>query len=297
MGRKKKVFDVGLGESKQYLRTPLSGSALRNARRGRNLSQADLGEKLGVSAATISLWEAGERRPSDELKRRLKEIFGIRTGNPERTSSLPKRRESDSQGVRQDHGSTDGARLRLARIQAGLSQLEVAEKVRVSQGTISNWENDRSSPDLGEANQLEKLLGFSTEDEQNREVDGPSPIGVWLNKKRNEVRLTVAQLAAKSGIKMPTIYAIESGKIANPRERTLRALEQALGAFVPEETQEEVNAQAQIEGLGELIDFDPHDENDWPSAAGIYVLYDVTERPVYVGEGQAIQKRLRDHQS
>jgi hypothetical protein len=50
-----------------------------------------------------------------------------------------------------------------------------------------------------------------------------------------------------------------------------------------------------LSGVGELIDFDPHNPGEHPTIGGIYVLYDISERPLYVGQGKSIDKRIRDH--
>jgi hypothetical protein len=50
-----------------------------------------------------------------------------------------------------------------------------------------------------------------------------------------------------------------------------------------------------IVGLGSLTDFDPYSKKDWPQCAGVYVLYDISQRPLYVGKGDKIATRLRDH--
>ena len=47
--------------------------------------------------------------------------------------------------------------------------------------------------------------------------------------------------------------------------------------------------------VGDLIGIDPHDQSDHPSVGGIYVLYDISDRPLYVGQGSAIDKRVRSH--
>jgi len=47
--------------------------------------------------------------------------------------------------------------------------------------------------------------------------------------------------------------------------------------------------------VGDLIEFNPHDSRAYPTVAGIYVLYDVSERPLYIGQGGSIDKRLRSH--
>lgn len=44
------------------------------------------------------------------------------------------------------------------------------------------------------------------------------------------------------------------------------------------------------------MDFDPHNPDDRPAVSGVYVLYDIAERPIYVGEGGNIKKRIKDHE-
>jgi hypothetical protein len=89
---------------------------------------------------------------------------------------------------------------------------------------------------------------------------------------------------------------LESGRIANPREGTVRKLEAALGKNLPDEAKREISEEAQIEGVGELKGFNPHDNDDLPAVAGIYVFYDISERPIYVGQSGDIKARiLRDH--
>ena len=41
-----------------------------------------------------------------------------------------------------------GKKLKNARVQSGMTQENVAEKINVSRQTISNWENEKSYPDL-----------------------------------------------------------------------------------------------------------------------------------------------------
>lgn len=96
---------------------------------------------------------------------------------------------------------------------------------------------------------------------------------------------------------MPAIYKIESGDIANPRKVTRDKLAKALGAAVPEDVTREVSESAVIQGLGEMIDFDPHDEADWPKSPGVYIFYDRANRPIYVGQGRVASVRIRDHRT
>jgi len=199
-----------------------------------------------------------------------------------------------------------GERMRRARVKAAWSQAEVGEKLDVTGATIGNWEKGKTSPDKDQKAKLRAVLGMlaanaldsakpSEDESAGREDEGPSPLGTWLNRARLGRKMTVAELAHVSGLSAPAIYNIESGRIANPRDETTRRLEKALGTTIPVETKNEVREEAEIEGVGEFKDFLPHDDEDRPAVGGVYVLYDVAERPVYVGEGGSIKKRIRDH--
>ncbi len=54
-----------------------------------------------------------------------------------------------------------GQRLKEARLKAGLKQEELAAQLGVSRQTISNWENDRYSPDIDSALKLKTLYNTS----------------------------------------------------------------------------------------------------------------------------------------
>lgn len=57
-----------------------------------------------------------------------------------------------------------GQKLKEARMKAGLKQEDVAKQVGVSRQTMSNWENDRSYPDLASVLKLSDLYGISVEE-------------------------------------------------------------------------------------------------------------------------------------
>lgn len=52
---------------------------------------------------------------------------------------------------------------------------------------------------------------------------------------------------------------------------------------------------ATIEGVGRFINFDPYDGKRLPDRPGVYVFYDISDRPIYVGEAQSIAHRIRQH--
>lgn len=57
-----------------------------------------------------------------------------------------------------------GKKLKNARIKSNLTQEEVAEKVLVSRQTISNWENEKSYPDIISVIKLSDLYSMSLDD-------------------------------------------------------------------------------------------------------------------------------------
>ena len=50
---------------------------LRELRKQRGLTMKELGEKIGVSESTISLYETGRRSPSYEILLKIAEYFGV----------------------------------------------------------------------------------------------------------------------------------------------------------------------------------------------------------------------------
>lgn len=57
-----------------------------------------------------------------------------------------------------------GKKLKNARIEAGLTQEKVAEKIDVSRQTISNWENEKSYPDIISVIALSDLYSVSLDE-------------------------------------------------------------------------------------------------------------------------------------
>lgn len=57
-----------------------------------------------------------------------------------------------------------GQKLKDARVHSGLTQEIVAEKINVSRQTISNWENEKSYPDIISVIKLSNLYCISLDD-------------------------------------------------------------------------------------------------------------------------------------
>lgn len=52
------------------------GEKLATLRNDRNLTQKELGIEVGVSTASIAMYELDERVPRDEIKKRISNFFG-----------------------------------------------------------------------------------------------------------------------------------------------------------------------------------------------------------------------------
>jgi transcriptional regulator with XRE-family HTH domain len=182
-----------------------------------------------------------------------------------------------------------------------MTQAELGEKMGVTQAAISTWETGRVVPGAQQKRRLKEILGITTARRTSGAAgpaiveSGPPAFGVWLNRQRLQAGMSVTELAAAAGVSGPAIYNIEAGRSPNPRQSSIAKLEKALGAQLPQEAREEMQQEATILGMGELVDFDPHDEANLPTDAGIYVLYDISERPIYVGQSSNIKARIRSH--
>lgn len=54
--------------------------------------------------------------------------------------------------------------LKAARVNANLSQEEVAREMKKSKGTINNWENGKTAIDYGNLNELCRLYSVTMDD-------------------------------------------------------------------------------------------------------------------------------------
>ncbi len=187
-------------------------------------------------------------------------------------------------------------RIRELRRANALSQVELAERLHVSQATISVWEKGKATPGRGQILKLNEILGELTRtSEAVTGAESQGLVAAWLSRALAKKDLTAPELAAKADVSVPTVYNILSGRAQNPHPRTIAALEKALGDSF--ESKDEVREGSKIAGVGELIDFNPHEEKEVPVKAGVYVLYDITQRPVYVGQASNIAVRLKDHKT
>lgn len=182
--------------------------------------------------------------------------------------------------------------IRDRRIANGLSQQELADRLSVSQPAVSAWEVGRFTPRPEQLEKLEEILGGIT---SNGAAAGQTlpPIALWLSRALTKRNITANELSKKAKVSAATVYNLLNGRAENPQQKTLKALENALNERFERAEAEE--GSFQVQGIGELIDFNPYDASDVPSKAGVYVFYDISGRPIYVGQAKNISDRLDDH--
>ena len=200
-------------------------------------------------------------------------------------------------------------RLKYARGKAGLSQSEVGEKFHVSQGAVWTWESGSSEP---RGDTYDKVLDWIEHSENGQkpprkstariEEDIPggretSGFGEWLLNERQSRGLSRAKLAEKAGLSSQAVYTIEAGIVRSPWKKTRERLVAALGSDpLPREVAQEIKEETEVQGVGEFSDFSPWDDSMIPEEPCVYVYYDRTHRPIYVGQTNNLQRRNKQHQ-
>ncbi|MDF3809413.1 MULTISPECIES: helix-turn-helix domain-containing protein [Rhodopseudomonas] len=193
-----------------------------------------------------------------------------------------------------------GDAIRRLRLAQGLTLAELGEKLGMTGPGVRNWEIGQIVPNNSKLRRLEEIVGRLTLAKESEGSDLPTPppknvFGVWLSRARSEAGMSVPELARVSGLSAVAIYNIESGRSQNPQAETKSRLEKALKTAIPEDVKTEVAEEQEIAGLGALTDFDPHDRGALPKVAGVYVFYDISERPVYIGKAANIADRVINH--
>jgi transcriptional regulator with XRE-family HTH domain len=128
-------------------------------------------------------------------------------------------------------------------------------------------------------------------------IDQQPTFGEWLNEQMDKQQVSIQDLANKTGLTYTGIWNIVKGNTAYPRQETRNKLSAALNQAVPSEVEQEIKQESVIEGYT-WTDFTPTDLETVPELGGVYVFYDITDRPVYVGKSRSnVRGRVKDHQT
>lgn len=87
------------------------------------------------------------------------------------------------------------------------------------------------------------------------------------------------------------------GIVRSPWKKTRERHVTALGSNpLPRKVVKEIKEESEVQGVGEFSDFSPWDDSMIPEEPCVYVYYDRTERPIYVGQTNNLQRRNKQHQ-
>lgn len=179
-------------------------------RRGQlGLSRTELAKRAGLHRATIANIETGfTPNPRGQNLRRIKEALSL----GERP--MPK------------GGCSLGEELRVRREELGLTQAEVARKAGVHRVTVLSIETNATPAPRGQTlRKIKMVLGLDTGSQQK---GTPILYGEEIRMRREELDLTQADLAMKSGLHRSTIVSIENGTTPCPLEQTQKKIDEAL---------------------------------------------------------------------
>lgn len=189
-----------------------NGVIIKQLRRERHLTQAQLAEKVGVKTATVSAWENG----------RIK----IR---PERLSALGAALNHEFESVcfdDIDKGSPFCACIKAMRLRRGLSPTEFAKEIGVSYISIMRWEKGVVPSRRTVLQQLE-VHGIPLPAE-HKPVQQLTVFGENLTRLRRESKLSQKTLGQTIGVDDTSISAWETGRYV-PSESNLEKLCQYFG--------------------------------------------------------------------
>lgn len=189
--------------------------------------------------------------------------------------------------------------LRSLRKKLGLTQTEMGGKLGISQGYVAQIETEAVNASPRVAQKILEMSGHSPakiESAMKKTPEREINFGDWVREQRVRQGLTQQELAKKAGISNLTVSFIENHQTESPRQGTMDAMKNVLGEL-PKGVRTEVVESADW-GFGEFqgpFPFKEWEKNIDGDTSGIYIFYDISKHPVYIGESKNIRKRILDH--
>ncbi len=198
------------------------GYWLRRTRSERSMSVAELSRLSGVSTPSIYNIEAGRTPdPYADTRTRLEGVL-LPPAGAGTSSALPPpdpATAAEPPAVPNHSGGRDfGPWLRDVREEKRMTQANLGKAVGVSQTMVSAWERSKARPDDEWIELLEQALGtrFSNGVDEPEATSEIGAFGQWLRRTRADRDMSVGELSSQSGVSLPAIYNIETGRTPNP---------------------------------------------------------------------------------
>ena len=205
---------------------PSNGERLRAARTAAGMSQADLAQRLGVKKTAISAMERGVVGVTRHIEK-FNSIFGDIGLTPTKTKPGPARsakpkRPARSSKPRSANPESDGQKIRRARIAAGMSQADLAQRLGVTNTAISTIERGV----VGVTRHVEEFNSIFGDIGLTPTKTKPAPSGKQIRAARTALGMSQYQVAERLGVTSQAVSKWETtGTIsAQYAERLVRLL-------------------------------------------------------------------------
>ena len=107
-----------------------------------------------------------------------------------------------------------GEKIRKAREEKGITQAEAAERLMVSRQTVSNWENERSLPDILSVIRMSELYELSLDELLKGDSAMMNKIEKDMKMSRTEKK--ILKLAGVSILLGVIVFALSKAFLGNP---------------------------------------------------------------------------------
>ncbi|MBM3144657.1 MAG: helix-turn-helix transcriptional regulator [Chloroflexi bacterium] len=165
------------------IRAKKLGVLLRNARLASGRTLKECGEAIGVSSKRIASFERGDSSPSLPELETLAFYLDIPLDHFWGDTSISLEKKYDRKKIDKMvllRRRIIGAKLRLARQEAGLSMASVAESVGISTGLLRQYERSERPIPLPELEGMLKLMNLSIDEFR----DQTGPVGQWVSQEK-----------------------------------------------------------------------------------------------------------------
>ncbi len=140
------------------------GVLLREQREALGLSQRQAARIASIASSTLSRWESGTCDPRVPELQSLLSALGV-DGQGSLRILASQDTPRAARAVRHERAAPSGGELlRVLRVRAGLSLVEVASQFGVATSTVSRWESSLSRPSRTTLSSLLLFLGASPEE-------------------------------------------------------------------------------------------------------------------------------------
>lgn len=181
--------------------------ALKRYREQKGLTQRELADRAGVSASYVNEIENGRKRPSLRVLNRIAAELGVPAGVlVGRLGQVSGRSEGENYA---SDGLTMGDKLRLARLERGLTLTQLASETGLSPSHLSDIERGHAIPAVETLSAIAAALRVRMSDLIRQDT---ATLGEKIQRLRANLGISRQELARSAGLSPSFIAQLEDGK-------------------------------------------------------------------------------------